>query len=85
MHNEFYSFLVSVFVQSRQVEVRVGRDEVENIIFLLAVPVFPADVPAFDEQSVEAVFCSEIYVSAHVFIVGGMTAMWFGVFIVGFA
>ena len=83
MHDEPDTLLVSVFVQCRQVEIRIRSDKVENEIFLLGIPVFPADVPAFDEQGVEAVFSCKIDISAHIFVVGAVSTVRCGVLIVG--
>ena len=54
VHDEADAFLVGIAVQGGQVEIGVGGEEVEDEVFLFAVPVFPADVPAFDEECVEA-------------------------------
>ena len=74
VHNKSYAFPVGVFVQCGQVEVGIGREEVKDEVLLLAVPVLPTDVPALDEEGVEAVFGGEVDVAAHVGIIG--TGNW---------
>ena len=85
VHDETDALLMGVFVQSWQIKVRIGGEEVENELFLFAVPVFPADVPAFDEQPVKTVGGSEVDIAAHVGVVGTVCAIWRGVFKVGLA
>ena len=67
--------MVGIFVERGQVEVGIRREEVENTFLLLAVPVFPADVPAFDEEGIKAVLGGKVDVAAHIVVVGGMTAV----------
>ena len=85
MHNEPDALFVGVFVQCGQVKVRVGGEEVKHELFLLSVPVFPTDVPAFDEQTVETVGGGKVDVAAHVGVVRAVRAVGLGVFIVGLA
>ena len=83
VHDEANSLFVGIFVECRQVEVRIRRKEVENEVFLLAIPVFPTFVPTLDEQAIEAVFRGEVDVSAHVRVVGTMIAVRFRFGVVG--
>ena len=83
VHNQPYALLVGVLVQRRQVEIGIRRQEIEDEVFVLAVPVFPTDIPPLDEQGVEAVGSGEIDVAAHILGVGGMTAVRRGLGVVG--
>ncbi len=85
VHDKADAFLMGVFVQRRQVEVRIGGEEVEDKVFLLAVPVLPADVPALDEEGVEAVLGGEVDVAAHVGVVGTVGAVGEGMLEIGLA
>ena len=85
VHDESDAVFVGITVQFRQVEVGVWRDEVEDEVLLMAVPVFPAFVPAFDEDAIEAVGSSEVDVALHVGRVGAMPSVGFRVPIVGLA
>ena len=85
VHDETNAFFVGVLVQCRQVEIGIGGEEVEDKVFLLAVPVFPADVPALDEKRVEAVLGGEVDVAAHVGVVGTVGAVGFGMYKVSLA
>ncbi len=82
MHNQPHSLAVRVGVERREVEVGIGRDEIEHEIFLGAEPVFPTFVPSLDQQRVETVLGGEVDVAAHVRIVGTVPAMRLGVGIV---
>ena len=82
VHHQFYPFGMSILVQCIDVEVRIGRHEIEYIILAVAEPVLPADVPALDEQLVEAVLGCEVDVFADIRIVGGMQPVRFGLGIV---
>ncbi len=75
VHHQFYALAVGIVVECLEVEVGVRCDEVEDIFLLLAEPVFPAYVPALDEQLVEAVVGSEVYVAAHIGIVGAVMSV----------
>ena len=83
VHNQSDALLVGVAVQCGQVEVGIGSEEVENIVFLLAVPVLPADVPTLDEQCVEAVGGGKVDIAAYVLVVGGVAAVRGGMLIIG--
>ena len=85
MHDESDALFVGVFVQCGQVEIGIRREEVKHELFLLSVPVFPTDVPAFDEQTVETVGGGEVDVAAHIGVVRAVCAVGLGVFIVGLA
>ena len=83
VHDEADALLVSVAVQRRQVEVGIGGEEVEDVVLVLAVPVFPADVPALDEEGVEAVLGGKVDIAAHIGVVGSVTAVGLGFAVVG--
>ena len=85
VHDKADAFFMGVFVKSRQVKVGVRREEVEDELLLLAVPILPADVPAFDEQPIEAVGSGEVDVAAYIGVVGAVGAVGLGVFVVGLA
>ena len=65
---------MGIGIEGGKVEVRVRGKEVKDIVLVVTVPVFPADVPAFYKDAVKAVFCGEVYVAAYVFIVGTVAA-----------
>ena len=82
VHDQAHALAVGIGVKGRQVEVRIRGDEVEDVVFLLAVPVFPAFVPAFDQQAVEAVLGGEVDVAADILVVGAVLAVRGGMGIV---
>ena len=55
VHHKFDAFVVSVFVEHFNVEIGHRGYKVEHVFFLVANPVFPTDVPAFNEELVKAV------------------------------
>ena len=66
---------MGISVESREIEVRIRGHEVEDVVFLLVVPVFPAFVPAFYQKCVKAVLRRKIYVAADIFIVRAVIAV----------
>ena len=75
VHHEFHSFRVCIVIESLDVEVRIRRYEVEDIVFLLAKPVFPSDVPALYEYLIESVGSGEVDVFAHLLVSSAMLAV----------
>ena len=75
VHHQLDALGVGVVVESLDVEVGVRSHEVEHIFLFFANPVFPADVPAFDEKLVEAVVGGEVDVAAHVGVCGSVVAV----------
>ena len=63
MHNQSDTLLVGILVQCGQVEIGIGREEVEDVILVLAVPILPTDVPSLDEQGIETVGSREVDVA----------------------
>ena len=66
---------MGILVEGLDVEVGIRGHEIKHIIFLLAEPVFPSDVPSLDEELVHTVGGGEIYIAAHILIVSPMSAM----------
>ena len=85
VHDQTDAFAVGIGIQCGQIEIGVGGDKVENKVFLLAVPVFPAFVPTFYQQTVESVGRGEVDVAAHILIVGTMLAVGLRMGVVGLA
>ena len=83
VHDDSDALFVSIFVEGSDIEVGVGRDEIEHKVLLLAIPVFPTFIPTLDEDGIEAVLRSEVDVTAHVLVVGAMLTVGLGVGIVG--
>ena len=57
------------------VEIGVGRNEVEYVILHVAEPVFPAYVPSFNQYGIESVCGSEVDVPLYVSRIGAVTAV----------
>ena len=85
VHNHINAPLFGVLMNSLHIEIRVGRNEIIYIIFLIAKPIFPADVPTLYEHAIEAVFGSKIDVTLHVGGVGTMPPMRLHFRIIGLA
>ena len=75
MHDEFYAFRMSIFVESLDVKVGIGRKKIKYIVLLMAEPVFPSRVPALYKHLSNAVFGSEIDIASHVFVCGSMMSV----------
>ena len=76
MHQKFYSLAVCIFIECLDIKIRIRSYEIEDIILLMTKPIFPTDIPSFDEYLVETIRCSEIYIFSHILIVGTMLAVW---------
>ena len=85
VHYQTDTLSVGILVECRKVEIRIWGDEIEHILLLASEPVFPALVPALDEEAVEAVGCCEVDVAAHILIVGAVIAVRGGLGVVRFA
>ena len=83
VHHELDALAVGIVVEGLQVEVGVGRDKVKHIVLAVAKPVFPALVPALDEELVEAVGSGKVDVAAHVGIVGAVGVVGLELAVVG--
>ena len=85
MHHQLHTFALGVSVQHLYIEIGVWGYKVENIIFGMSEPVFPAFVPTFHQHLVETVGSRKVDISLHVFIVGAMTSVGLCLGIVRFA
>ena len=75
VHHQPDALGMGIFIEGSDVEVRIRGHEVEDIVLVAVCPVLPAYVPALDKQGVETVLGSEVYIGAHLFIVGAVTAV----------
>ena len=85
VHDELHAARLGIFVEFFDVEVGIGGDEVENIVLLVAEPVFPTFVPSLDKHGVESVFGGKVDVSLHVGGVGRVFGRSGEFGVVGFA
>ena len=83
VHNHLHSFGLGVVMNALDIKIGVRSDEVIDEVFLVSEPVFPTDVPTFDEDTVKTILGSEVDITFHVSGVGAMTAVRFGLRIVG--
>ena len=72
VHDELDTLALGVVTELSHIEVGVGSEEVEYKLLELAEPVFPALVPALDEDSLDVVGGCEINVLLDVLCIGGM-------------
>ena len=75
VHHQFDAFVVGILVEHFDVEIRVRSYEIEHIVLVIANPVFPTDIPTFNEQLVKTVFRSKVDIAFHVFIVGAVSVV----------
>ncbi len=73
VHDEAEAFGLCVFGEGIDVVVGIWAGEIEDIFFPIAEPVFPALVPTFDEDAVEAMLGRKIDVT---FYIGGIGSMF---------
>ena len=75
VHHEVHALGMGIVVQGLDVKVWVWCLEVEDIIFLVACPVFPADVPSLDKNLVETIGCRKVYIASDLSVVGAVCAV----------
>lgn len=85
MHDHFHAFGLGVVTDFFQIEIRIWRHEIEDIVLKVAEPVFPTHVPAFDKHRIEAVFRSEVNVFLHVLSGGSVMTVRLDFRIIGHA
>ena len=73
VHEKFHPFGMGIVVEGLDVEIRIWRNEIEDIVFIAVRPVFPAFIPSFHENLVETVLCGKINISSDIGIVCGMS------------
>ena len=66
VHHEFHALGVGIFVEIFQVEIRIRRNEIENITLPMVGPVFPTDVPSLHQHLVDTIGGCEIDILLHV-------------------
>ena len=67
------------------IKVGIRGHEVKHIVFLVAKPVFPTDVPALHQDGVKTVTCGKVDIALHVGRVGRVCAVGLGVCKICFA
>ena len=85
VHHQTYTLGMGIVVESLDVEVGIWCLEVEDVVLAVSEPVFPADVPSFDENLREAMLGGEVDISTHVGIVGWMVSVWLALGVIGSA
>ena len=77
VHHQAHALAMCILVQCLHVEVWIGSNEVEDIIFRLSKPVFPAFVPALNQYLVKTMLGCKVDVLLHVFVICTMLAIRF--------
>ena len=72
VHNDLHALALSVVTELSDIEVGIRSDEVEDAILAVTEPVFPTDIPAFDQDGIEAVLRSEVDVFLDVLRIGSV-------------
>ena len=83
VHDHLHPFLGGIAVNLLHVEVGIGSYEIEYIVLAVSEPVFPTDVPAFDQHGIETVGRRKVDVALHVLGVGRVGAIGLGLGVVG--
>ena len=83
VHDELHALALSVVTELSDVEVGVRSDEVKDTVLAVAEPVFPTDIPALDEDSIEAVLSGEVDVLLDVLRIGSVLAIRLHLRVVG--
>ncbi len=83
VHNELHALALSVVTELSDVEVGVRSDKVKDTVLAIAEPVFPTDIPAFDQDSIETVLSGEVNVLLDVLRIGSVLAIRLHLRVVG--
>ena len=75
VHNHFYAASFGVFVDTFHIEVGIRRNEVEDVIFFVTVPVLPTFIPTLNEESLETIGRRKVDVTFHIGSIGCMTTI----------
>ena len=67
VHDQFHPFGGCVGLKSFHIKIGIRSNEIKNLFFPVARPVFPTDIPAFDQHTLNAVGSSKINVSFNIF------------------
>ena len=78
MHLQADALGMGIVVQALQVEVGIRRLEVKNVVFRLAKPIFPANVPTLYKHLVETMLGSKVDITPYIVIVGTMKSVRLG-------
>ena len=85
VHNHLHSLFLGIVVDTLYIEVGIGCNEVIDIVFLIAEPVFPSDIPALNEHTIEAVLGGEIDIAEDILGGGAVVAVGRYLAVVGLA
>ena len=75
MHQQLHALRVRIVVEHLDVEIRIGGHEVKHVALPQVGPVFPTNVPTFNQYLVEAVLGSKVNIALHLLVVGTMTTI----------
>ena len=75
MHQQFHTLRVGIVVEHLDVEIRIGGHEVKHVALPQVGPVFPTNVPTFNQYLVEAVLGCKVDITLHLLVVGTMTTV----------
>ena len=76
VHDQFNIPGFGIVTQLIHVEVRIRSYKIEDVIFGMAVPVFPPDIPSFNQHSIEPVCLRKVDELPHVCIIGTVCSVW---------
>ena len=72
VHDDLHALALSVVTELSHIEVGIRSDEVEDAILAVTEPVFPTDIPAFDQDGIEAMLRGKVDVFLDVLGVGSV-------------
>ena len=72
-------------MNSLYVKVGIRRNEVEHVVLFMAKPVFPTNVPTFNQYRIKTILCGKVDVTLYVLSISRVRTIGFSVCIVRFA
>ena len=76
MHNKFYPFSSCISSNFFHIKVGIRSNEIKHLFFPLTSPIFPTNIPTFNQHSVKAMLCSKINITHSILGCCSMTSVW---------
>ena len=77
VHDEFHIFRMCIFIQHFNIKIWIWCNKIKNKFFRFSEPIFPTFVPTFYQNSIKAMFRSEIDIFFNIVIVRSVRTVWF--------
>ena len=77
VHHQSDTLWMGILIEIFYIEVGIWRYKIKYIIFWLSKPIFPTDIPTFDQNLIKSMFGGKINISSDIVGVGRMLSVTF--------